>query len=410
MQVLSNCKYELFSTGKAQNFDFFITLENLDNDDSISFSNKTIVKRDAYDMESKEIAFNMLPDVELREIHRNKQFERYKQESNADICPCGGGFRKCVNGMEIECEKCGRCLEHDSTEVDESSGVSNDARTSYSNNQSASPLKVAGPGAGHLQKRLICQTADYKKTQLKNTMDQMLNYVDRYDKKKLPEDMAKMAAHAYYEIQKHGIIKRGDVRAGIMAACLSRMCDKHGTPKKRAVFIEMFRIQHEDLSKGEKILDELLSSGLLSAGLFLNQNQVETQRIRGFLIEYFLQLGIPLPGDLGITSSNIKVQAPGSIEYFYFTEKLVKFTIKLRVASSSIPSTKCAGSICILCNRFAALNITEKDISLRCKISMSTVKRFYNTTMELLKSNEPRNHRLKKKLVHLFKKYRIPTD
>jgi transcription initiation factor TFIIIB Brf1 subunit/transcription initiation factor TFIIB len=325
---------------------------------------------------------------------------RVKQKSS--LCSeCGIKMYK--SSMEYICEQCGKVEEIVGGDIDiaEHGGPEgvNDYNTS---NNSAAPVRIAGPGSYVFQKKLISTTSNYKKQQKRNTVDQITNILYQYEGAKPPANVVKQAAEFYYQVQQH-CIKRGDVRRGTMAACLYRKCIENDISRKPKEIADIFGIPQTELSNGEKILDELFAKGLLgvtigpSDGLVSNDvsssiNQFyfkEKKEMKSFLSRYFEDLGIPL-------------------DYIEFAESLVWFTIKYRIAESSIMSSKCAGTIFILSVKLPNLNIKRTDIENTCKISKSTFNRFYCNVFRALSSTDPGKKKMRSRLRHIFKKHRVP--
>lgn len=97
-------------------------------------------------------------------------------------------------------------------------------------------------------------------------------------------------------------------------------------------------------------------------------------------------------------------------DYYGFVERMIRFSIKFRIAMSSIASSKCAGALYMLSTKCPELKITVRKIARVCDISVSTFKRYYSVMQDLLHTSDPRKKRLKKKLRHLFHKYQIPIS
>ena len=159
----------------------------------------------------------------------------------------------------------------------------------------------------------------------------------------------------------------------------------------------------------EKFIEQLKSTGRLDRTWFPDESKIEETRIKGFLISYFIDLGIPLPEDIAPTAQASEFAVVRAHpDYYDFVERLIRFSIKFKVAMSSVPSSKCAGALFMIATRCQELGITVQKISKTCSISTSTFKRYYMVINDLLTTDDPRKKRLRKKLKHLFKKYRIP--
>lgn len=368
---------------------------NVVKDDPISFND--VINGFSYNHKPK---LQCLSQNEINEITNNnyiiKPIKRHQYTFNKNqTCMCGGNMYKNSNGTEYVCGECGMEDTILGDEIEEINGISLSGMVGYNtSSDSATPIKISGPNEKHLQKQLQYRTSEYCKTQYRDTMTQLTNIVKKYNKYTIPINIVKNAGDLYYQIQSLGEIKRGDVRKGIMAACLLRICDKNGISRKRSMIVDMFSIQPSDLSNGEKLLDKLCSDGKIDKSLYIPKGDLEILRIEGFLNQYFIKLKLPMPS----TSQN----------YFGFVKQLVRFTIKFKIAENSIPSSKCAGAIYTLSTRCKELNISMAIISKTCEISASTFKRYYIIVQNLLETDDERKKRLKNKLRHLFHKFNIP--
>lgn len=296
------------------------------------------------------------------------------------LCECGGEFDK----MEFErvCRECGII---ETVEVDD--GVSMISMGSYNtSNDSANPIRITGPGGTMLQKRLMCTTSNSDKTKHKTTIKTMINITQRYAECKIPIDVVKEAADKYYKVQQVGI-NRGDVHKGSMATCLMRTCNKANIHQKREVFASMFKINLSDISAGEKLIDNYVADGKLDSSEYQIIDSEKTI-IPQILTQYFMLLGVPMPS-----------------RYYSFVERLIRFSIKFRIADNSVASSKCAGAIYVIALRCPELNITTEKIIRECQTSKSTFRRFSDAINNILNAGD--SSRLRNKLKHLFKTHEI---
>lgn len=275
----------------------------------------------------------------------------------------------------------------------------NDVVNNYNtSNDSAAPVRIVGPNAYMYQKKLVSSTSNYKKTQKRTTIDQMITTVYQYQGDKIPDYVVREAAEFYYEVQQHRI-KRGDVRKGAMAACLYRKCKQHKITRKPKEIAQIFGIQQSELSNGEKILDELEACGALSKSATVTVSDDDDAQMMSFLNQYFEKLNIP-NDDGAIT---------GHPNYRYFAERLIRFTRKYHIAMSSVMSSTCAGAVYIIASRCKELNIKRDMIERECQISKSTFSRFSEEVKKFMSSTDPERERPRRRLIKVFKENRIPV-
>ena len=336
------------------------------------------------------------PDVDLEST----------KTAYCDACQCE------MSRFELRyvCENCG-CEEEIAGDDSEAAmsyyskggGERGDNIGSYNTSgHSAAPLRVRGPKAYRYQKKLIGSVSNYKVQQKKNTVEEMKNAIYQFKGAKIPNDVATAAANLYYEVQQHQI-RRGEVRKGTLAACLYRMCIKYKITRKPKEIAAIFGIPQNDLSNGEKILDDLAARGLIEANkkkMFFNIGELADD----FVSRYFESLGIAIDHP----------------DYKPFVTLLIQFTTDKHIADSSVPSTKCAGAIYILTSRRKELKIRRDKIQSACKISKSTFIRYAKAVFEALHQTcdspeKTRTHykdcricRERKQLRHIFNKYNVP--
>jgi transcription initiation factor TFIIIB Brf1 subunit/transcription initiation factor TFIIB len=284
-------------------------------------------------------------------------------------CKCGGKLGHKNDGTSYICTSCGMMLDIIGDEMD-SEKSSSSYRNNYNTFETSSPLRVYGQNSG--QKGFICKTTDYKKTQLRDTIKQLQNIMSQSELS-ISQNVIVETANMYQQIQQY-IIKRGDVRRGILAACLNKICKSYDIILKSKEISQMFKIKQSDLSNGEKILGEYKME---------NGNEKNTDL---FLSRYFELLQIMDP-----TGQKME-----------FAKRLIRFTELCKIAQNSVPSSKCAGSIYLISSTDAG---SAEDIEKKCKISKYTFKRFANNVLDALKNEQKPN--IGNKLRHLFKKYNI---
>ncbi len=330
------------------------------------------------------------------------------QISNYNKCSCGGQMLKNETYNAMICELCGTGDELIGSNIEDSAaGVSAMSRSSYNtSSDSAAPIKVSGQGGGYLQRRLISRTSEYHNVQRKDTYNQILNITKKCSNIFIPDNLAQETADIYYSIQVLGKIQRGNVRKGIMAACLAKVCEKSMKSITRVDLCIMFEIQLSDLSNGEKLLSEFLSNGLVDKHRFSQSTEAFDNRIRADLVKYFINLRIPIPSTISIVELNFTPVDFG-IKYFEFAESIIRFGDVHRIAVTSSPKSKCAGVIWILACRCPNLNIAVDNIQSKCQTTPGTFKKYGNSFDNIIMSNDPTKSVVKGKLIRLFNTYNI---
>ena len=320
------------------------------------------------------------------------------------------------------CDQCGSIQEiiGDNSEIKDggsihtSCAVINNYNTSST---SSAPLRMIGPESRSYQKRLISSTSDYRHTQRKNTLDDMLNAAHKYEGAGIPKHIIDKAADEYNQMQQQ-YIKRGDVRRGIMAWLVYELCIDNGIHRNPKEVAEMFDTSHTELSNGSKIVADARAEGVIG-----KQRQMSgfnpDKEMNAILNRNFEVFKIP-GGDNGFgdvmtfaSTDNEDNQQYANRNYREFATQLIRYTIRRRISSSSVPKSRCAGVLYILAQKCPELNLDRELISQNCNISKSTVVRFANPILKLLKcgdckESDPKMYRRFRELKHIFNKYDIP--
>lgn len=316
-----------------------------------------------------QIGNNYVPKS-IPRIRHNHNFRETKKEF---IC-CETVMIFFPSQNSYICNKCGKMEEY-------FMDINNDVHNIVDN----SSINMYISNNPKYQKKLICQISDYKKVQKKATIEQLFSYVYQYEKNKIPYTVVQAAAEYYYEMQQCHIIKRGSVREGIMASCLYRKCKEFNIIRKPKEIIDIFGISQYELTRGEKILDELHSRGFLPQFNHIS----EEEKIHAFMSRYLEIFNIPS-------------------EDHPFPGRLVYFTTKYVIAENSVISSKCAGAIYILGKKYPN-GISREIISEKCDISKSTFLRFYSIIMNVLNTKKYESH-TRHRLRKIFKNFNVPFN
>lgn len=289
---------------------------------------------------------------------------------------CGQKMSLLPSGTEWVCDKCG-FMEANMVE----------SETEYHGAANTVPvaMRIQGPQSQKFQKKLMGSTSDYRAAQKRATYDQMAAYVHRYQGNKIPPNVIQEAVEYYYAMQQQHIIKRGAVREGIMASCMYRKCRELGVPRKPKEIIAIFGISQSDLSHGEKILDDLHARGLLPRLRYVS----EEENVREYLLRYLVSLQLPR-------------------EDAHFAERLVRFTVKYCIAENTVVSTKCAGAVFCVTEKYPDRGVSKEQVAAKCNISKSTFIRFYHALCDVLADDDPAYARVRSRLRRVFKKNGVP--
>nr|QQV29294.1 hypothetical protein K-LCC10_0039 [Kaumoebavirus] len=289
----------------------------------------SLVSDDVFDMLDKQI---LGEDVEEKSV------------GGTPVCEdCDGTMD--ITQQGLTCRGCGLIRK---VIVEELSEL---AKQNYNtNDNSAAAITVVGKDSYKYQKSLLCNISNYNKKQKKDTINQIKKCIFEFTgKTSVPNDVALAASELYYTIQQHHIY-RGDVRRGIMGACIYHECAKRKIAKKKREIAELFKITQDMVSYGDNELKQLASEGIIHI-------EPDKDMTESFLLRYFESLNVPK-------------------KYKPFAEKFIEYCRINHIAVNSVSSTKCAGIIYLLAQRDPKMKVTDKEIQDQCGISKSTLLRF----------------------------------
>lgn len=287
----------------------------------------------------------------------------YSEEENRYECECG---QISYNTLAEE------NLNMDSRENHNTSG------------NSAVQLRFRGDNSGSLQRALISSTSSYDKTRNRNVKKQLEKWLYQSREIKIPINIQRSAAEFFIDKVSKRIITRGAVRKGIMAAVLYYKCKEINYGMSVADICKAMGISRNDWSRGDSRLRELEAKGCFE--LPSCEDCIEVSE--GYLNMYLPRLGIELK-DI----------------YFNFATELMGLMNNPKIgklAKNSMPKSKCAGIIHLLCKYRPEITINEKDIMEKCRISKATFTRVSNKIEEVLHGDDPKFKKRKKKLLRIF--------
>lgn len=318
-------------------------------------------------------SFSLLNEEQFDQLIENSSQEPSEQQNennSLNYCSeCDIEMEYFTSNVAYLCPKCGYLRNVIGYEFDEIGSIS---KLNYNtSNTSSVQLKIQGPNAYKYQRKLMCNTSDYSKTQRRDTQRQLQKCMYEHDGPQIPDNVVLNAANLYVDTVQSHSIKRGRVRTGILAACLYYECIRANMSRKPKEIAEIMGIETSDLSNGDKFLQDLYSKGLIDI-------PVNVDPVRDLIDRYFECLNISNNND----------------NYKEFIVDLINFTQKEHIAKKSIKSSKCAGAIYILTLKEPSLQkITKNQIREECNISISTFTRFSREILMILDDNISRRSR-----------------
>lgn len=298
----------------------------------------------------------------------------------------GGGMR---------CKQCGYLDESEAFDLD----VGNECLAEQYNTSenSAMATRVVGPGKNG--QRVLHSSPGpngNRNIQHRETVNRIAAIVLRKDQS-ISQKVISDAADLFCQVQQHQVL-RGGVRKGTQAACLYRVCAPNRISRNIREIAQLFDVDQSEVSNGDKILDELYASGLITK-TYHEEDQTEEMQISDLLLRYFNCLDMAERcRSTGIDIGNVRT----------FCTRLVRFTKVYRIAEGSVINSKCIGSIYVLSQQLPELKIDRDTIEKKCKISKSTFNRFGKSIAMELRNAEASHEHVRGRLRQVFKSHNIP--
>ena len=230
----------------------------------------------------EEIDYNSLWEIADVAFEELKSEEKLKNPKKEEIITC-----KHKNICEDVCVDCGVCLYINNVSQQGEWNNYKDDCGNYSKSTQrcdtyvdSNPYSVNGtilPGSKHtlMAKLQIQQTFSHKQKTywlISEEIDRAASYLNITNKETI--DTAKKYWHKYMD---SGKLTRASVRKGLIAACLFYSCTTNNSPIERQEIIKAFNCDTKTLSKGEKVLFEILDTNNLT---YVN---VQTQDSNSFV-------------------------------------------------------------------------------------------------------------------------------
>ena len=208
---------------------------------------------------------------ELKEKEQKEQKEQKKQKEQK----CNG-TDTCNHKLNCEnvCEKCGACMTHVQISREGEWNIYKDDTGNYSKNTQrcdtyvdSNPYSTNGtllPGSRNtlMAKLQIQQTFSHKQKTywlVSQEIDQACSLLKINNK-----SVVETAKNYWRTYMESGKLTRASVRKGLIASCLFYSCNKNNCPIERQEVIKVFNCDTKTLSKGEKVLFEILNTNNLT--------------------------------------------------------------------------------------------------------------------------------------------------
>jgi len=311
-----------------------------------------------------------------------------------DLCPNCQIPMVYMHSGGLLCKKCGTVDETEAFEVD----LSNESGVDQYNTSESASMATKVMGLGRSGQRNVIHSSsgpsNNRAAQQRLIVNQIAAIINTTPNHGIPPKVISDAADFFWQVQSNKTI-RGNVRKGTQAACVYLMCRPNGIARSIREIAKLFNIEQCEVSGGEKILDGLTAGGLITKP-FILEDQNEDEQIENLLTRHFSALNIHKKcREVSLESDDVRE----------FCKRLIRFTIKYRLAETSVISSKCVGSIAIYL-RFSTKLIIDRDLlDKECNISKTTFARFEKAITDFLDSTDPESEAVRGRLRRLFRDY-----
>lgn len=213
---------------------------------------------------------SILNETKFNEIHNHEDNINYK-----NCTECNIQMQPNINNT-LTCPSCGfiKTVIIENLEYEPS-------MAGYNTNENYHiPIKCIGKNSFQYQKYLRNNTSQYsiiQETSIKRILEK-LNY--KSDNFIIPKNIISNVLNQYKKIRETSKIHRGEILKGILGSLLYYECLKEGIIRKPKELAKWYDISENDLSKGDKILRDLVESGIID--LPLNKDY-ESEYIESYL-------------------------------------------------------------------------------------------------------------------------------
>lgn len=331
------------------------------------------------------------------EEHFNKNIgiNTKKKVNNFYKCrDCDGNLIDNININKVVCDKCNRQYDLSICQNLDSSIIT--SKNNYSTSSTVS-IGYLVNGNYSLKQISIHTSVNYEKNQRRKTYKQVKNIAGLTLNYYINENLVNETTDFFHSIQKKGIIVRTQPRLGLLAACFNIVCLKNNFYISRCDICTIFNVSSHYLSRGESLLIKLGFSGIISYIELTTDFYIEKQLLTCIIKLLAMNNNDYIDENLILYNNN----------NYNFCHNLIKFIIKFRINISSQTTTKIASALFCLSICQNEINIKEEDIIKVCNINKGTyfktilqLKKILNTDIDYLIP-------MKKKLMHLFNKYKL---
>ena len=254
---------------------------------------------------------------------------------------------------------CGSCGLEVYWEIDHSLYTNNMATSYNCGGQSHIYFKVNGmTKSAHLQNSLMMGVSNSSALKKKRIRAKIMKWIIQVpdEDDSIPLNVVDETVEAYCDLQaEQKLVKRSESLNSVLAYILYNKCIELGVPRKPKVITKIAGVSDNQISAGGKVIGSLCGQTVIKE-ISSNDEYID------YIDQYFEKLGICENDDKEFVHDLI----------------ISSLIDKIRdVNNSSIPTTRVAGAIYILCQQ-RGYSVGRDDIEKQCCIAKSTFNRFIN--------------------------------
>lgn len=302
------------------------------------------------DIEDDKNAGDKVDEAEM--VKYMIKMEKSKNDEKYNIC-CSETMNIDSSGFFV-CNKCG-CIKQNYGDISHSHSM-------------AIMEHIMIMGDNSRSRPIFCGSSDYERVQAKYVMDILLRMQNESRNIKFSHSILNTSRDLCQKVQKTGVYRTKVLRE-ILAACINYSCLDAGISYKASEIAEFMQLDKKGFSRGESILRDLHSRGVINIKINCNP-------MHNFVNRFFRILKL-------------------DEKYKGFVIEMIEAAESNEVARTSIMESKCVGAIWLLIQSLG-INKSAKELDDECNVRRNTFYRFCTEVTKCLRFFTP-----------IYKKYGI---
>lgn len=284
------------------------------------------------EIDENEANDKQVDDKEMLEYM--KKVEKSKNDNKYNVC-CDVTMQLDSEGLFV-CGTCG-CIKQSYGDITHSHSMA-----------IMEHIMISGSDISRPRPIIFCGVSDYERVQAKYIMDILLRMQNESRNIKFSHSILNTARDLCQKVQKTGVYRTKVLRE-ILATCINYSCIDAGVSYKASEIAEFMQLEKKGFSRGESILRDLHSRGIIDI-------KVNCNPMHNFINRFFNILKL-------------------DEQYKPFVIEVIETAEANEVARTSIMESKCVGAIWLLIQSLG-IDKSAKEIDDECNVRRNTFYRF----------------------------------